>query len=155
MELWCGGNSVVFTMPDKTHALWIGVLTQLHLLSRYMRKGGSNVFKNLHVLAHNLQQGNQTHSHHKSMTDLSHVFFGTFQSCGCVWGTTCAVFLSLIKHLCQNIELVLTEHRALSQAELVLTATSSHQIYTCIHSETHLSWLLGAGPTVLWSLLHQ
>lgn len=61
---------------------------------------------------------------------------GTFKSCGYVRAATCAVFLSLIKHLCQNIELVLTEHTALSRAELVLTATSSHQIYTCTHSET-------------------
>lgn len=47
-----------------------------------------------------------------------------------------AVFLSIIKHLCQKVELVLTERSALSWAELVLTATSSQQIYTCTHSET-------------------
>lgn len=57
-----------------------------------------------------------------------------FQSCCCVRG--CAVFLSLIKHLCQNIELLLTEQRALNRSKLMLTAISSHQIYTCTTSET-------------------
>lgn len=38
---------------------------------------------------------------------------GTFESHGFVRVDTCAVFLSLIKHLCQNAALVLTAHRAL------------------------------------------
>lgn len=38
---------------------------------------------------------------------------GMFKSHGCVTADTCAVFLSLIKHLCQKVELVLTGHRAL------------------------------------------
>lgn len=70
------------------------------------------------------------------MRDLSCLFSEPFRSRGCVGGATCAVFLSLIEHLCQAIELVLTEHRALSGAELALTDTSSHQIYPCTHSET-------------------
>lgn len=45
-------------------------------------------------------------------------------------------FLSLIQHLCQNLELVLTEHTVLCRSELVLTTTSSHHVYTCTHSET-------------------
>lgn len=63
----------------------------------------------------------------------------TFQSYGYESGSACAVFFvlvffqSLIKHLCKNIELVLTEHKALCRAEVVLTATSPHQIYTCTH----------------------
>lgn len=78
------------------------------------------------------------------MRDLSCLLSEPFNPVCCVRGTTCAVFLSLIKHLCQNIELVLTEHRALSRAELVLTATSSHQIYTCTHLETTPELIAGS-----------
>lgn len=77
---------------------------------------------------------------------------GTFQSRGCVRGATWVVFLSLIKHLCQNTELVLTEHRALSRAELVLTATSSHQIYTCTHSETTPELIAGSWTHIMSTL---
>lgn len=44
-------------------------------------------------------------------------FSEPFQSCGFVWCSTCAVFLSLIKHLWQNIEPLLTEHNALLRGE--------------------------------------
>lgn len=45
-------------------------------------------------------------------------------------------FLSLIKHLCQSPEPVLTEHAVLSPLELVLTTTSCHQVRACAGSES-------------------
>lgn len=59
----------------------------------------------------------------------------TFQSCHLSEALP-VLFLSLIKYLCQNMELLLTEHKALCRVELVLTATSSHHIYTCTYSLT-------------------
>lgn len=91
--------------------------------------------KNKHILAPNPQQGHRPFAL-LLLNPWQSSLVEAFQYHGCDRGTTCAVFFNLIKHLCQNIGLVLTEHRALSRAEIVLTATSSHQIYTCTHSET-------------------
>lgn len=64
----------------------------------------------------------------------------------------CCVFKSNQAPLSEHRACVLTEHKTLCRIELVLTDTSSHQIYTCTYSETTTELIGRSFIHIIWTL---